>query len=450
MLFQRDIHEIVHYDFAVAGGGMTGVCAAVAAARHGLKTVLIERNSMLGGVATAGLVCHLLGGMKFREHGPFPRNTAGIFKELTDRLIARGHAVDPDTIDRKNNPHGWFSGLATGVIFDVEAMKTELDALCIESGVELMFFTDIVDAKTDGDRLTHLIVHNKSGLCAVSASCFADTTGDADVAFLCGCPTVKGRDEDGGTAPASLEFHVDHADTEKCARYIAQNNEPRFRKLIQSLREKGEWPFPYDIFIAVQTTEPDTFFINTVRQVGIDGTDAGSISKAMTDGRKEIQTLFGVMKKYFPGFENSRLRTVAPVVGIRETRRIVGKYILTIEDLMSGKPFDDSIAVSSYGWDLPDPKKPSYQPLEHQKPPEYTRIPYRCMLPQKIGNLIVAGRCISVERDVLGPVRVMAPCCAMGEAAGLAAAIVLKNGVSFEHADIEQLHQLMEKDGCIY
>ncbi|HOP11215.1 MAG TPA: FAD-dependent oxidoreductase [Oscillospiraceae bacterium] len=450
MLYQKNIPETMKYDFAVAGGGLTGVCTAVAAARHGLKTILIEQTGMLGGVATAGLVCQLLGGMKFSESGPFPRNVAGLFKEITDKLITQNDAIDPDTIDKKINPHGWFPGLAAGVPFDIEAMKAELDQICLNSGVKLLYFTDIVDVKTDGEKLTHLIVHNKSGLSAISATRFADATGDADVAFMSGCPTVTGRPEDHLVAPASLEFHVDHVDKEKCVKYIVENNEQRFRKLILSLREKGEWDFPYEIFCSSQITEPDTFFINTIRQVGIDGTDADSMTAGMTDGRQEIKKLFGLMKKYFPGFENSRLKTVAPVIGIRETRRIVGDYTLTVEELLKGQIFDDSIAVSSYGWDLPDPKKPSLQPFSGKEKPVYTHIPYRCLIPQNISNLIVAGRSISVERDVLGPIRVMAPCCAMGEAAGLAAVVAAKEGSSFEDVNIGSLHELLKQDNCIY
>jgi len=451
MLYQKDIQKILKYDFAVAGGGMTGVCAAVAAARHGLKTVLIERTGNLGGVATSCLVSELLGGLKFSEKENRNIETvAGIYREIAQDLIRSHGAVDPDTIDRKNNPHGWAPGLAAGIVFDTEAMKIELDELCLKSGVKLLFFTDIVDVKTDGGKLTHLIIHNKSGLSAVSATYFADATGDADIAALCGCPTEKGRAEDGLMSPASVEFHVDHVNTEECARYIAENDDFRFIKLIHTLKEKGEWNFIYERFCSVQTTEPDVYFINTISQTGIDGTDADSLTRGMTEGRQQIKTLFGLMKKYFPGFENCRLRAVSPMIGVRETRRIKGEYTLTVADLMSDKKFDDSVAVSSYGWDLPDPKRPSIQPLAGKTAPRYTHIPYRCLLPQGIGNLIVAGRSISVERDVLGPVRVMAPCCAMGEAAGLSAAVAAQNGRDFSEIDISALHTLMETGGCIY
>lgn len=450
MKYVKDIPESGNYDLVVVGGGMTGFSAAVAAARKGIKTLLIESGGCLGGVATQCGVCHLLGGRKYsKQLNKHIYNVGGIFKELSEGLIASGKAVDADTIDLKRNPHGWFEPLASGLPFDSEAMKLYLDRMLSESGAELLYFTEVVDVVVSNRKIESVIINNKNGLSAIKASYFIDATGDADIAYFAGCPCVLGRDGDSLMAPASLEFHVDRVNREEFLDFLGRED-GRCRKLISKLRDEGIWNFSYDIFIAVQLNDPDVFMINTVRQVGVNGVDANSLSSAMTDGRAEINELFNIMKKHIPGFENARLRATMPKVGIRETRRIIGKYTLTVEEAASGTDFEDTIGISSYGWDLPDPKKPSLQPMhEIKKPISYTRIPYRCMLPQNIDNLAVAGRCISVEREVLGPIRVMAPCMAMGQAAGLAAVVAFSDRCDFSAIDIAGLKKLLIDDGCI-
>jgi hypothetical protein len=168
-------------------------------------------------------------------------------------------------------------------------------------------------------------------------------------------------------------------------------------------------------------------------------------------GRKEVYELFGLMKKHFPGFENARIRSVSTILGIRETRRIQGNFVLTVDDLLSGKKFQDTIGWSGYGWDLPDPKKPSYQPMHENKikTPERTPIPYRIMLPGDIRNLICTGRMVSVERDVLGPLRVTAPCMVMGEAAGIASKQVVANNIPFKDVQIQELKNSLILNGAI-
>jgi len=190
--------------------------------------------------------------------------------------------------------------------------------------------------------------------------------------------------------------------------------------------------------------------INTIRQVGVDGTDGLSISNAILDGRDESFRLFEIVKNHFPGFENSAIFRIADNIGIRETNRIKGVYTLTVEDLIENKKFDDTIAISSYGWDLPDPSKPSFQPMEKiERKNCYTYIPYRCLLPLGIDNLIVTGRSISVQRDALGPVRVMGPCIAMGQAAGLASYLSINSSSNYRNIDITKLKNLLVEQNCI-
>jgi hypothetical protein len=337
------------------------------------------------------------------------------------------------------------------VPFDPFAMAALLDERLADAGVEVLLGTMVVEAECEGNRITRLILANKEGLTAVEPVAIVDATGDADIAARSGCQTVKGREDNEGLAPGSLEFHVDGVDQAALAAYIEANRSPRFKELIASLREQGSWPFPYDIFISVQLDRPGVMMINTPRICGVDGTDPRSLSDGLRRGRQEIQQLLPIMRRHFPGFAQARISAVATLFGVRETRRITGEMVLTVEDVLKGQAFPDTIGYSMYGWDLPDPKRPSYQPMAEGKrhPPGPTPIPYRILIPRPVINLICPGRAVSVERDVLGPLRVMAPVMAMGEAAGQAAAQVVQGIPSFAAVDTRRLRETLAGAGAI-
>ena len=437
------------YDVVVCGGGPSGCAAALAARRAGAKVLLVEGQGQLGGNGTSGLVSHWLGG---RTSDCTQWVVGGIFRELCEEAARRGAALIPTPpAGKKYQPHGWYGGqLAAGIPFDPFRVAALLDEKMAEAGVDLLLVSQVLDVALDGPgrRITHVVVANKSGLSAVPARAVVDATGDADVAARSGCDVVKGRDEDGLMTPASLTFHVDHVDQDALSDYIHEHNCPRFRRKIAELRAAGEWTFPYEIFISVQLDEPGTMMINTTRLTGIDGTDARSLSEGMTRGRAEIERLMELMRKHFPGFERVRLKCVAPALGVRETRRIVGPYVLSVEDLNRGVDFEDTIGFSAYGWDLPDPKRPSHNPAHGRKRP-VTPIPFRVMVPQPVENLICPGRAVSVERPVLGPLRVMAPCTAMGEAAGTAAAQVAAAATPFREIDANALRNRLAEHGAV-
>lgn len=446
MLFSKEIPESGDHDVVVCGGGFAGFGAACAAARDGARVILIERDGCLGGTGTKGMVNHMLGARIFEGDG-ITTCVGGLFSQLENRLLAAGGATDVRTVDRKLPPHGWAPILGAGLVFDPEIMKLTLEKMAEEYGVRLLYTTDVVDVVKDGDRLSGVIVFNKSGLSVIKGRYFVDATGDADICRKSGCAVTKG-DEEGGMAAASLEMHVENVDAKALTGYMKATGDIRFRELIKPLKESGEWSFPYEIFISVMMTKPDVFMINTIRQVGVDGTDADSVTKAIVDGRRENFELLKIMRAHFPGFASARIRQIASSVGIRETYRLTGEYVLTVDDLVTGKDFEDGVALSAYHWDMPNPKKPSDQPFSGVKRASpFTQIPYRSLLPREIGNLIVAGRCISAQREVLGPVRVMAPCLAVGEAAGIAAGQVVKNGRAFRDADVGAIRRNVEKYG---
>jgi hypothetical protein len=449
MIYSKQLPVWNEYDVVVCGGGPSGIPAALAAGRAGLKVLLIEATGQLGGVGTSAGVTHLLGG---RTPDNKHACVGGIFQEITEELYRRGGAIDPRTIkEEKYSPFGWLKGLMSGVPFDPIAMTALLDEKMLEAGVDVLYFTGCVDAVAENDRITHIVAFNKSGLFAIPAKTVVDATGDADIAARCGCPIVKGREEDGLMTPATLIFHVEGVDQDETRHYIYEHDSPRFRELIRSLRERGIWDFPYDIFISVQVHQKGTMMINTSRICDVDGTDGLSISKGMMRGRGEVHRLMAIMREHIPGFANARIKLVAPVLGIRETRRIVGDYVYTVQDVLDQADFPDTIGFSGYGWDLPDPKKPSYQPLadsDKKLKRPYTPIPYRCLVPRTVSNLICPGRAISVERHVLGPLREQAPCYAMGHAAGLAAVQAVE-GKRFIDVDTDRLRAELRAQGAI-
>jgi len=449
MIHELKIDKTIEYDVVVCGGGMTGYAAAVTASEKGQKTLLIEKGGCLGGVATSGAVTCLLGGMDY-ENGDFRFVTGGLFEEMYYSLRKDGDCVDIYSIDRYRSPHAWYSGLTESIIFDNDAMKRYLDKTLLNSGSDLLYFSCIIDVKTKNNKIDYVLLSNKDGITAVTGKTFIDCTGDGDVAYMSGCSMTKGREEDELMMPATLIMTLENVDTEALLNYIEENNSPRFREKIKALTAKGEWPFPIEIFISMLLNRPGHHMVNSIRQVGIDGTDAKSLTMGMIEGRADNKKLFDIVKENIKPYKDSVISSMAEVIGIRETRRIRGSYTLTLDDLISGSDFDDIIALSSYCFDVPDPKKPSYQPLDGQQiKKQYAEVPYRCMIPDKIENLIVTGRSISIERIVMGPLRVMGPCIGMGQAAGLAASVCIIDKVNAKDVDINKLKKQLREIGCI-
>jgi hypothetical protein len=372
----------------------------------------------------------------------------GVFRELCETAAQRGWALIPGPTESKYQPHGWYRGqLAAGIPLDPYGVARLLDETMAEARVDVLLHTQAVDVRVENERIRHVIVFNKGGLAAVPAQAVVDATGDADLAARSGCPFEKG-DAAGGLAPATLQVHVSDVDQDVLAAYIGQHNAPRLRRKIQQLRKQGEWSFPYDIFISVQLTAPGVMMLNTSRLMGIDGTNGASITEGAVRGRAETYQLLDILRKHFPGFAKARVKAIAPLLGVRETRRIRGGYVLSVADLNQAKRFSDTIGFSAYGWDLPNPKRPSDNPSHGRKPP-VTPIPYRVLTPQPITNLVCPGRAISVERPVLGPLRVSAPCMAMGQAAGQAARQVVQDGKTFANVNTDRLRDELKQSGAI-
>lgn len=452
--WQPNVRILPGYDVVVCGGGPAGCAAALAAARQGLSVLLVEGQGQLGGMGTSGLVSHWLGGRNSQGPGWV---VGGIFRELALAAVERGIALLPEPEpDGRLSPHGWCKGgtLTAGIPFDPFAMAVLLDEVMATAGVDVLLCTRAVDVIQRGDAIEQVVIHHKSGFQAIPVKAVIDATGDADLAALSGCETILGRDGDNLMTPVTLQLHLEQVDAQALAEYANRSGRDGFRFLeeIQELMCQGEWPFLYNRLISVQLTEPDTFMLNTSRIVGCDGTDGASISQAMAQGRRESQQLLGILRRHVPGFAKARIKAVAPLLGVRETRRIVGDFVLTVQALVEGEPLRDVIGLSDYGWDLPDPRRPSDNPnVGHQRGVKrrVLEIPYRIMVPGPVRNLICPGRAVSVERDLLGPLRVMAPCMAMGEAAGIASAQVVRRKLPFGEIDVPELQTALRQAGAI-
>jgi hypothetical protein len=322
----------------------------------------------------------------------------------------------------------------------------------LESEVRLRYFTHALDVHTKGGEIKGVFVHSKSGIEFIQAATVVDSTGDADIAARAGCPILLGLEDEGHKgwmSPASLSYVVEEVDYLAFEAYC-RAGDYRFRELIGKLRQKNEWPYG-NIFIGFEMPTPNRFFIKVEPKLNnFNGLDADELTMGMVEGRKEVQEQLEILKKYFPGFENARLVQTAPVMGVRATRRIVGRYKVSVDDIRNGVSYPDTIALSGYHWDMATPGDQEQRMLHkvpHGKP--YAEIPYRCMLPQNIDNLIVPGRSISAEWDAMGVLRIMPACFAMGQAAGVAASTATRMKTPLAELDIQTLQNKLIEQGAI-
>jgi len=435
-------------DVLVCGGGPAGIAAAVAAARGGMRTMLIERHGCLGGVATNCLVGIWLG--SYSRDGAYPV-IGGIFDEIVRRMAAEGGAIPASEDVASGTRHlGYAPWHGRTVPFEYECCKRVTEQLVLEAGVRLRYFTSMIEPKVQGSRIEGVFVHSANGVEFIQAKGVVDASGDATVAYRAGCPVVKGRAEDGLMSAPTLIFVVEDVDSQAFEKYCRETGDVRFRRAVAEFEKRQRWPFAFREINCCEMPRRGRFFINTGQIMGIDGTDADDVSRAMTEGRRQASMLMELLRKIVPGFARARMTQTAGMLGVRDTRRIVGRYWVTVEDVVKGTGFEDTVALSGYQWDMADPKDPSKQRMKGTaiaRP--YAEIPYRSLLPQKMENLIVAGRSVSCDWDVLGLFRIMPACFAMGQAAGTALAMALNEGKGLAEVDPSGLRRRLIEDGAI-
>lgn len=428
----REIPVYDEVDVLVCGGGPAGFCAAVAAARAGAKTLLVEQTNCLGGIATAGGHNHLC---LYTSWSSKERVVGGIPVEMVDRAVDLGFGA-------------WDSWRAN-VDFELDGLKLALEQIAAEAGAGLLYHTLFADAIVRDGRVVGATIQNKSGRQAVLARCVIDATGDADVAASAGAPWEMGRPEDGAVQPCTLMFTIGGVDYEKVrawrtdyqmtdtwlAAQAAGDMEP-FQKSIM-----GFWYTP---------TRPDQVGINFTHVVGCDPTSARSITDATIEGRRQAFHMIPVFRKYVPGMEKCYLISTAALLGTRESRRIVGEVVLSEQDLLARRDWPDSVCYGSFFIDIHNCTGPGMDEETYRPEPGFRyQIPYRSMVPKDVDGLLVAGRCISVTHRALGSTRVMPQCAALGEAAGAAAALSVARGCAPRELDAGELQSHLRAAGAI-
>lgn len=418
----------------VAGGGMSGVAAAVAARKQGADVLLIEQYGFFGGTSTASMV------------SPFMNFSAGnhqlvygVFQEMLDELQKYG--------GRKPGSRA----------FDSETLKFVLFDMLDKYKVDYLLHTYLTGVVREGSRVKEIITESKSGKQNYAAEFFVDTSADADLAAKAGVPFEVGRKKDGLTQAMTLMFRIANVDMKKVLEYCRKDPDnysfieedvngvsiAGFKKEIAEERQTSRFDNPLDYIFFVTTHRDDLVIVNTTRSLKVSGLSNTDLSRAASEGHRNAWQIHQLLKKRIPGFDESYIANTATQVGVRETRRIIGDYTMTGMDVVTAKKFDDRIARGSYPIDIHDPTGGGGEMIR-LKEGEYYDIPYRSLIPQGIDNLIVAGRCISATHEAQASIRITATCTAMGEAAGNAAGLCIKNNLTTRQLDIQELQKFIE------
>lgn len=432
-----------HYEVIVAGGGPSGTAAAIAAARNGAKTLLIEKDGYLGGMATGASIpafCTFTNGVE--------TVIQGIGLEILEEL-KKNTWRSPFYDHRPDRTEGldWLP-------IDSEALKLVLDELVISSGCELLLHTSMIDCEKNGNRIEKLIIHNKSGIQELTSDVLIDCTGDADLAALAGCEMEYG-DENGQVQGGTLCFKVANFDTERFLDYARESGENgNLAVAAAKARENGDFPEGEVKVAGIALPSPGMAAFNFGHVFTWNPVDGASMTRAEVEARKRLPELMRFIRRYVPGAENAVLAVSGPNMGVRESRRICGKYRLTIEDYEKRADFADSIAYYSYPVDIHASNAAEKEKLEHDYqtmrygPGEAYGIPYRCLLPINVSNLLVAGRTVSCDRMMQASLRVMPACFAMGQAAGTAAAAAIKEGIEPGSVNTKKLRRILWDQGA--
>ncbi len=422
-------HEV---DVLVVGGGCTGICAAVAAARHGARVALIEAVGCLGGMGTSGLVPAFAPfNYNDKQGEPYIR---GLAWEIVERF---------DTAGAIFGVQQWWK------LFDKEKAKLVYDRMVLEAGVRLRFFTFFHTVEMDGPFIRRAITVSKAGMEAWKARVYIDASGDADVAAAAGVPFDYG-DDHGDTMPPTLCFSLGGVDRERIPHPRAVNEAMARGKAEGRLRNPEDHRGEKDIF------GPEAMIFNYNHIYGINGLKPDDLSRAMIEGREIAFELLDYIRETVDGFENAFMASMGILPGMRETRRIKGDFCLTGDAYFRSDRHEDDVCVYDYACDLHQARhskadRERFEKLYYEQrtqPGEYYGIPYRSLLPVGVENLIVGGRCVSCDRVMLSSLRVMPPAMAMGQAAGTAAALALDTDGRTRCVSIPGLRKNLLADGA--
>lgn len=417
------------YEVVVAGGGLSGVAAAVAAGRMGKDVLLIEEMPFLGGMATAGLVNPWMRYHVDCRDGAREDIITGVFKEMNDRLEGYGAFQRPVF-----HPH-WLKIVLTDMVNDV--------------GVALLTHTVVAGVEHDGKRVEALQLYAGGWKGFVEGRFFIDATGDADVAANAGFETEFGRKGDGAVQPCTLSFRVARVDMGRYEKWRAEEKEKGKGtgfELLKKAREEGRLHCPRDNLLIFKTPWQDVLHFNQTRILGVDARDPVSMTEAYHKALGYIKEYMAILKAEVPGFEKAELQEIAAALGVRESRRIVGEYMLTEDDVVKCRKFDDGIVRANYSIDIHNPTGAGTV-IKHLPPDDNYEVPYRSLIPKGGMNLLVAGRPIGATHEAHSSLRVMPICTGIGQAAGVAAAIALDKDVYPQEVPADELRQKLTEQG---
>lgn len=422
---QREIPLIAQVDVLVCGGGPAGIGAAIRAGRLGVSTMLVEYESCLGGVATAGMMSHWGG-----------RSSSKVMDELIDRSNERAKIIG-----------GSENSDCVRTTIHHEVQKILLDEMMDEAGVKVLYCTLVCDAVVENERVQGVIVENKSGRGFIRAKYVIDATGDGDVAARAGVPFYKGRETDGRMQPCTLMFKIGGVD------YSRAVFPESFESKVET--EKGELqalaleklPHPAGHVLLYSQPTPDTVCCNMTNAIEVDATDAESLTQGIKTCRSQIEPIIKFLKEYVPGYENCWLMSSASLFGVRETRHFEGMKTLTPQDILEAKIHDDWVVRRAFfNFDVHNLTGASLDETGVQdkwtQPQDYT-IPYGCLLPKNIEGLLLSGRNISGSHLAHSNFRIMSVCIALGEAAGTAAALAIINKSPLKELDVKLIQEVV-------
>ncbi|MCI8679758.1 MAG: FAD-dependent oxidoreductase [Oscillospiraceae bacterium] len=417
--YTREIPVYKRFDVIVCGAGPAGICAAVAAARQGAKVALLERYGVPGGNLTCGHVGPIL--------GMVGKGT------MRDELMALLEVPDNDMIGR------------VGVAHDMQRAKTVLTEFIHHENIEVYLQTMAADALVEDHRVTGVVISTKEGLLALEGKVVVDATGDGDVAAFAGCQIEKGR-EDGLMQPVTLEFTLDNVDEDRGVICIGdvddvEFNGQRFLDYCKQCAQKGMLPEHLAAVRLHPTVHKGERQVNTTQANGVDSTKIEDLYPAELALRGQIDTLIRFFRENLPGYENCKYIASGTTTGVRESRRVVGEYLITAEELAAGKRFDDVVVHrAEFIVDIHNPAGAGQAEEKIQYVVPYD-LPYGCFVPKGVDGLMTAGRCISGTHRAHASYRVMSICMAMGQAVGVAAALCARQGCQPRELDVKALQK---------
>jgi len=412
------------YDVVVVGGGMSGVAAAYSLAKQGIKTLLVERYGFLGGMATAGKVNHWMRYWinEYKEENIINK---GFFYKVNKKLSETGDLIEPG-------------------IFNEEMLKIVLEDLILEAGVKLLYHSILVGVKKEKNKITEIILGSKNGIFNIEADYFIDATGDADLINFSNFEYEIGREKDNLCQPMTLCFRIKN---------VKYDNIQKLKKKVNDfytvLFKKGELLNKRGNVLFFENIDKSTIHFNSTRVNKKLPIDPFELTEAEIEGKKQVKELFFLLKNNIKEFQNGILVDMAPQIGVRESRRIIGHYTLTENDIASCRKFSNSIARGNYAIDVHSPDG-EYTYLKYIQEGDYYTIPYSSCLPKNSENILVVGRPISSSHIAHGAIRVMPICSSIGEGVGTVLSYAIKNKKALNNINFNEIHKIMDKNDMKY